>query len=115
MINNRYCTEEEALQIIRQIIKGYKELILRKIVHRDLKPANILINKGVIKIADFGIARIVDRENERLLSTHVGTMSYMAPQVIQKVNYSRKCDIWSLGVILYELLFSRRPWYGRNE
>jgi len=42
-------------------------------------------------------------------------MAYMAPQVIQKVNYSRKCDVWSLGVILYELLFSRRPWYGRNE
>ncbi len=69
------------------------------IVHRDLKPANILIKNGCLKIADFGMSKL--EEGNELLRSHVGTPYYMAPQVLQRIDYTRKCDVWSMGVIFY--------------
>ncbi len=83
-------------------------------MHRDLKPANILVRRGVAKLADFGMAKYVANEGF-LLRSHVGTPYYMAPQLLQRIEYSRKCDIWSMGVIFYELIFGRLPWQGKNE
>ena len=95
-----------------QIMQGYGELERLGIVHRDLKPANILHQNGNLKIADFGMSKVQDQH--ALLRSHVGTPYYMAPQILQKIDYTRKCDIWSLGVIFYELLFGCLPWTGKS-
>jgi serine/threonine-protein kinase ULK/ATG1 len=94
------CGEKKAVALLRQIVQGYSELARQGIVHRDLKPANILLRRGVAKLADFGMAKYVANEGF-LLRSHVGTPYYMAPQLLQRIEYSRKCDIWSLGVIFY--------------
>lgn len=81
---------------------GLKYLHARGIIHRDLKPANILITGNLLlKIADFGFARKSNTID--LYTSLVGTPLYMAPEVY-KSNYSSKCDIWSAGVIFYEML-----------
>lgn len=89
------------------------ELVKNKIVHRDLKPANILISKGVFKIADFGLSKYIQDEYQ-MLKTRVGTPFYMAPQILKNERYTSKCDIWSLGIIFYQLVFGRLPWHATN-
>lgn len=75
----------------------------KNIIHRDLKPENILIDeKGSAKLSDFGGSR----KQSSILSfakTFQGTIHYMAPEMLSETNYTNKIDIWSLGVILYEL------------
>lgn len=93
--------EEEAFAIVAQILSGFTQLVEEKIIHRDLKPANILINNGVYKIADFGFARYVDNFGTQMLKSLVGSPIYMAPQILERNDYTTKCDIWSIGVIFY--------------
>ena len=81
----------------------------RKILHRDLKCQNIFLTKnGIIKLGDFGIARVLSstRENVR---TMVGTPYYLSPEIIDSKPYNFKSDIWSLGVVLYELCALKPP------
>lgn len=115
-MNNKagYYEEDEAHRIFIQIVNGMNELVKLRIVHRDLKPANILYTKGVFKLADFGLAKYVQNEDQ-LLKTRVGTPFYMAPQILLNEKYTSKCDIWSLGVIFYQLVFGRIPWYATRE
>ena len=91
--------EKIALDYLCQLLEGYSELRRLGIVHRDLKPANILLKDGDLKLADFGMSKL--QEGGQLLRSHVGTPYYMAPQVLQRIEYTDKCDIWSLGVIFY--------------
>lgn len=78
------------------------------VIHRDLKPENILLRDDVLKIADFGFAK--HSENNSFLRTIVGTPAYMAPQILNEEKYTYKCDIWSLGVITYEMMVGKIPW-----
>eukprot|EP01043_Picozoa_sp_COSAG02_P087437 COSAG02_NODE_24716_length_679_cov_1.465517_3_plen_120_part_01 len=86
------------------------ELHSRGIAHRDLKPENLLLaNPGdpaSIKIADFGFAKIMsklprNKQGQQLMMTSCGTPEYVAPEVLLNVGYDCKCDVWSMGVILY--------------
>jgi calcium-dependent protein kinase len=86
------------------------------IVHRDLKPENALIDKemnNTIKIIDFGTAVKFDKEKE-LLKTRHGTSYYIAPEVIAE-SYNEKCDVWSIGVMLYILLSGLPPFNGKED
>ncbi|KAM3133911.1 hypothetical protein pb186bvf_014026 [Paramecium bursaria] len=106
-------TTQQNIEILRQLLEGYKELYLKQIIHRDIKPANILIHKGQVKLADFGFAKKINFE-EDLMTSIAGTPLYMAPQVILRQPYTSKCDIWSIGMIFYELLFSKPPLKVQN-
>ena len=106
--------DEEAYQIMKQIVRGYQELAKNNTTHRDLKPANILISQGCFKICDFGFPKVIKDPNTAL-KTCVGSPIYMAPQILEKKDYSAKCDIWSLGVIYYEVLHGNVPWVAKNE
>lgn len=108
-------TENEALAIFYQLIEGYKEIFRLGVIHRDLKPANILIDKGVFKISDFGFAKLVDKFNNEMLQTMVGSPLYMSLQILTGKPYTSKCDIWSLGIILFEMMVGDAPWKGINE
>ena len=107
--------EVDAWKVMKQIVQGFKELVVNAVIHRDLKPANILSHEGVFKIADFGFAKYVDNFSSQLLRSCVGSPLYMAPQILARKPYSTKCDIWSLGIILYEMIFQDVPWKGRDE
>lgn len=104
--------EDMARDALKQIVQGFKELNRQNIVHRDLKPANVLVSKGQLKLADFGLAKFVEQSENMMLKSWVGTPLYMSPQILKKGVYSPKCDIWSVGLVFYELLFGYLPWKG---
>lgn len=81
--------------------------------HRDLKPENILVKDDTLKLADFGFAKQSD--NGSFMKSIVGTPMYMSPQLLKQQRYSYKCDIWALGVIFYELIVGRIPWWTFNQ
>lgn len=107
--------EGKARIILKDILIGFKELYNKKIIHRDLKPENILINDNIFKIGDFGFSKHVDNFKNQMLKTLVGTPLYMSPQILKHEVYSTKCDIWSLGLIYYEMLFGKTPWPARSQ
>ena len=79
------------------------------IVHRDLKLENILVSEnGYLKVIDFGISK--ELENDDLVTDTVcGTAEYMAPEILSGENYNKTVDLWSIGIILYELIFGGHP------
>ncbi|EAR86022.1 Serine/Threonine kinase domain protein (macronuclear) [Tetrahymena thermophila SB210] len=95
-------------QVIFQVREAFKELTKHKIVHRDLKLANILVDEEfTIKIADFGFAK--HNQDDDLLKSTLGTPITMAPEILNGKQYNEKCDIWSLGVIIYQMVFGKPP------
>ena len=102
-----------AKKYLRQLSNGLKYLLEKNIIHRDLKPQNILMTDNYdIVITDFGFARYVDNDN--LIKTVCGTPMYMAPEIIRYKKYNRKSDLWSVGIILYEMLFGCSPFSAKN-
>lgn len=86
----------------------------RKIMHRDLKAQNIFLTKnGIVKLGDFGIAKVLSNTAEKAV-TIVGTPYYLSPEIIQNSPYNFKSDIWSLGVLLYEMIALKPPFNGSN-
>jgi calcium-dependent protein kinase len=110
-------SEEDAADLIRQILSAIVYCHERKIVHRDLKPENILIDsisdhRISIKIIDFGTADAFSPDSK--MKQTMGTPYYIAPEVLLK-SYNEKCDVWSCGVILYILLSGFPPFNGRTD
>lgn len=104
----------QAAKIFYQIVDGLHYCHERGVAHRDLKSLNILMfNSEYIKICDFGFCAFFN-ENEKF-KTFCGSPCYVSPECLQRIQYdSQKSDIWSLGVILYELLFGTQPWDTHN-
>jgi eukaryotic-like serine/threonine-protein kinase len=85
------------------------------VVHRDVKPANIMVTRdGVVKVVDFGIARLADTSKTQT-GMLLGTLAYMSPEQIRGQQAGALCDIWAMGVVLYELLAYERPFTGENH
>ena len=97
-----------------QILLGLIELNKLKIIHRDIKPANLFLNKkSIIKIGDFNISKIIKKK--KFCNTQIGTPYYLAPEIWRKDNYTETCDIFSFGIILYELLFLKHPFLSKSK
>ncbi|KAI9093183.1 hypothetical protein K1719_027197 [Acacia pycnantha] len=100
------------LKMLRDICRGLMCIHRMKIVHRDLKSANCLVNKHwTVKICDFGLSRIMT-ESPMKDSSSAGTPEWMAPELIRNEPFTEKCDIFSLGVTMWELCTLSRPWEG---
>src|SRR5947209_7320438 len=99
----------EKLDIIVHVLEGLHYAHERNVVHRDVKPANVMVLKdGAVKIVDFGIARLGDNSLTRTGQV-VGTISYMSPEQINGRHVDRRTDVFSAGVMLYELLTYKLP------
>jgi serine/threonine-protein kinase len=102
--------ESDAIDIIIQVLHGLSKAHERDIIHRDIKPANIIItDEGVVKIIDFGLAKLTWQVD--LTKTHntIGTTAYMSPQQICAESVDRRTDIWSVGITLYEAITGHLP------
>src|SRR3989304_2965080 len=107
---------EESLNIIVQIAEGLKVAHKRGIIHRDIKSANIMITQsGLAKIMDFGLAKIGGTSQITKFGTTLGTTAYMSPEQARGEMVDNRTDIWSMGVIFYEMLTQKFPFKGEFD
>ncbi|KAH0691640.1 hypothetical protein KY289_018998 [Solanum tuberosum] len=106
--------EEQVQAIAKQLVRALHYLHSNRIIHRDMKPQNILIGAGsIVKLCDFGFARAMST-NTVVLRSIKGTPLYMAPELVREQPYNHTADLWSLGVILYELFVGQPPFYTNS-
>lgn len=103
--------EEVTIEIVKQICEGLKLLHDNGVVHRDLKPENILLMGDVCKISDFGWATICEERRK----TCCGTVDYVAPEIVEGTEYGIGVDLWGLGVLVYEILVGKAPFYHLSK
>jgi len=107
---------EEALAIAIQIASGLGEAHRKGIIHRDIKSANIMVtDKGQVKVMDFGLAKLRGGSSLTKSQTTLGTVAYMSPEQARGGDLDQRTDLWSLGVVLYEMLASELPFKGDHD
>ena len=115
---------DEIRELLLELNDGFEEMKNKKVLHRDLKPSNILlywdkINQITPKISDFGLSKFVDNLQSKIESSTknqaIGTVLTMAPEVLEGDSESEKSDLWSLGIIIYYMLFKKYPFVGNTE
>ncbi|KAL0589680.1 hypothetical protein ABG067_002229 [Albugo candida] len=100
-------------QIVKDVAMGMNYLHLCSVIHRDLKSGNILIDShGLVKISDFGLSCLLDNGSTSDLTAETGTYRWMAPEVIRHEPYSSKADVYSFGIVLWEMIAKDQPFRG---
>jgi len=108
-------TEDLARFYAAEIIVALEHLHKSNIIHRDLKPENILItSQGHICLTDFGLAK-EEVESDEGASTFCGTLEYMSPEMIKGVKYGKPADFWSVGILIYDMLWGQPPFHSKNR
>ena len=106
---------ERALDLLLPVITAVAAAHEAGIIHRDIKPENVLIaERGQIKVADFGLARAVTAHTATATGTLIGTVSYIAPELVTSGKGDTRADVYALGVVLFEMLTGRKPHTGEN-
>jgi len=115
-MNEKELSIEQAVEIAIAICEGLHAAHQKGIVHRDIKPDNILLDKNNrVKIADFGLAKVLGGTKLTQESSTLGTLSYMSPEQIQSAKVDHRSDIFLFGAVLYEMLAGRRPFEGEYD
>jgi serine/threonine-protein kinase len=109
-------TQKQAIDYGIQIAEGLAAAHEKGIVHRDIKPENIMIRKdGIVQVMDFGLAKLVGASRLTKVGSTVGTLGYMSPEQVQGQETTHRSDIFSFGVLLYEMLTGKSPFTGAHE
>jgi len=112
-INNGPLNIEDVLNIGLQVARGLAAAHEANEIHRDIKPANIMItSKNEVKLLDFGLAKLVRKTKLTAEGTTLGTVAYMSPEQSEGKELDQRTDIWSLGVVLYEMITGKSPFRG---
>lgn len=107
-------SQKQAVQVALQVADGLAAAHARGIVHRDIKPSNLLLCEGLVKIIDFGVARLADQTTITREGVAIGTLNYTAPEHLFGGEPGPESDLWSLGVVLYESLAGRLPFQAKT-
>jgi serine/threonine protein kinase/Tol biopolymer transport system component len=107
---------DEATDVAKQVAQGLAKAHRQGIVHRDVKPANVMLTSdGMVKILDFGLAKLAGTAVLTRMGISLGTPAYMSPEQARGEEVDARADVWSLGVMLYEMIAGRRPFPGDND
>ena len=107
---------EEALDVAVQTAQGLKAAHQNEVVHRDIKPANLMLTgEGQVKVMDFGLAQLAEASKLTKTQTMLGTPAYMSPEQARREPTDRRTDVWSLGVVIYEMVTGRLPFEGERQ
>ena len=120
MKNGRKVPEREAIKLLKATVSALAFMNQHNVFHRDIKPANIIINDGIYKICDYGLAKVVGHNNKSF--TLLGTPLYQAPEIWYQQNqpkyfqkgYGPNIDIFSTGVMVFEAMYGKTPWNSNN-
>lgn len=108
--------ESQAIRIIAEVILALQSMHEMDIVYRDLKPENVLLDQeGHVRLADLGLAKLLDRGHDHLTSTICGSLSYAAPEMLSEKKYGTAFDMWTLGVFIYQVLTGDMPFETENR